>query len=113
MLFIEGTEIIVLRGEEGIIGFMIIRLIKDQAEIITVAIDRKERNKGFGKFLLRKSIENIKDKGGAIIFLEVAESDEAALNLYKSSGFEVIGKRNNYYTRAEKMVDAINMRLVL
>jgi len=41
------------------------------------------------------------------MFLEVAEDNEAAIHLYRSLGFQPIGRRPAYYRRADGRVAAI------
>jgi ribosomal-protein-alanine N-acetyltransferase len=46
------------------------------------------------------------------VFLEVADGNKAALKLYERAGFKEIGRRENYYMRADGgRRAAINLRL--
>ena len=47
------------------------------------------------------------------IFLEVRESNDAAINLYNKFGFNELGIRANYYKRDKGREDAIIMGLTL
>ena len=48
------------------------------------------------------------------LFPEVAEMNEWAIHLYQSSGFEIVGRRNNYQVdRILSETDALIMRLLL
>ena len=44
------------------------------------------------------------------IFLEVDETNKAALALYKSSGFNEVGRRPGYYQTGKGHSDALIMR---
>ncbi|GHT05471.1 hypothetical protein AGMMS5026_03440 [Endomicrobiia bacterium] len=48
------------------------------------------------------------NKQTGVIFLEVHQSNNAAINLYKSFGFKEIGVRKKYY----KNEDALVLRLI-
>ena len=52
--------------------------------------------------------------GAAVIWLEVAVDNAAAISLYQGLGFEAAGRRNHYYARdGGAAVDALIMRHVL
>ena len=53
----------------------------------------------------------LKNEGVKSLFIEVAVSNQAALALYASSGFEKAGTRKNYYERGDgSHEDALIMR---
>ncbi len=82
-------------------AFVIIQAIDDEAEIITIAVTKKNRNQGLGKKLLQKIKEDFSK-----VFLEVNETNVPALNLYSSVGFKKSGIRKKYYNKTD---DAIMM----
>ncbi len=93
-------------------GFVLSRLLPPDAEILTVAIDPARRGGGLGRQLLERHIDNLERGGGRLVFLEVADDNEAALKLYARAGFKEIGRRENYYARADGTKRAaINLRL--
>jgi ribosomal-protein-alanine N-acetyltransferase len=47
------------------------------------------------------------------MFLEVAVDNVAALALYRSRGFEAVGRRPGYYSRPDGPIDAMIMRVDL
>lgn len=93
-------------------GFILSRLTPPDSEILTVAIDQARRGVGLGRLLLDKHLDNLERGGARLVFLEVADDNEAALKLYARSGFKEIGRRENYYLRANgERRAAINLRL--
>lgn len=82
-------------------GFVLIRAIADEAEILTIAVRPSARRQGLGKTLVEKAIVASAAAGAERMFLEVAESNAAAIALYRSCGFEPVGLRKNYYRRAD------------
>ena len=94
-------------------GFIIISLVEEQAEIITIAVDPNKMRKGIASALLSISETELIDNGADILFLEVAEDNYPALNFYKKKGFEPIGRRPSYYRRAGGRVAAITYRKYL
>ena len=82
-------------------GFALSRLAGDEAEILTIAVDRALRKAGVGRDLLRAHLSQVAGAGAARIFLEVDEQNTAALALYARFGFNKVGERKGYYKRAD------------
>jgi len=91
-------------------GFIIISSAADQAEILTIATDPAQRQRGIARALLDISETELVDNGVDTLFLEVAEDNEAAIKFYKSAGFGPIGRRPAYYKREMGRVAAITYR---
>lgn len=95
-------------------GFIMLRLAADEAELITIAVDRKWRGKGVGRALLRAAFADLMMTPARRLFLEVAEDNAAATRLYRGEGFAEIGRRTGYYARADgKPATALVMSLDL
>lgn len=76
-----------------------------------LAVDAALRRRGVGRLLLRHSIEHGAAEGCRVAFLDVRASNEAALRLYASHGFQVTGRRRKYYSDTGE--DALVMRAIL
>lgn len=93
-------------------GFIMSRLTPPDSEILTFAVDPSRRGGGIGRMILEKHLENLERNGARLVFLEVADDNAAALKLYGRAGFKEIGRRENYYQRADgSRRAAINLRL--
>ena len=88
-------------SERALSGFVIFRRVVDEAEIITIAVSRKQRNKGIAGRLIDETIRHLQSERVGKLFLEVNEKNTAALKLYRSARFEKTGKREGYY-KSEK-----------
>jgi ribosomal protein S18 acetylase RimI-like enzyme len=64
-----------------------------EGELLNLAVEPRFRRKGVGKALVRAFLGEF--PGGA--YLEVRESNAAALCLYKSLGFKEVTRRPGYY----------------
>jgi ribosomal protein S18 acetylase RimI-like enzyme len=73
------------------------RHLGEEAEILDVAVPARYRRKGYARFLLRNFLYLAHDRGIRNVFLEVRESNAAALALYREFRFEPTGRRPNYY----------------
>lgn len=103
-----------LLGQSGVIlegatdGFILIRAVADEAEILTLAVRPSARRQGLGARLVRAAAERAAAAGAVRMFLEVAEDNGPARALYGALGFEPAGRRPRYYSRADgPAVDAL------
>jgi ribosomal-protein-alanine N-acetyltransferase len=93
-------------------GFIISRLTPPDAEILTFAVNPARRGAGIGKDLLNRHVVNLERGGARLVFLEVGEDNAPALALYDRAGFTIIGRRENYYLRANgQRQAALTLRL--
>jgi ribosomal-protein-alanine N-acetyltransferase len=80
-----------------IVGYVIALVVANEAEILNLATDVSLRRQGIGGELLDAGIAAVDARGAGQIFLEVRESNQPALALYRSRGFSPIGQRRKYY----------------
>jgi ribosomal-protein-alanine N-acetyltransferase len=93
-----GLEILVLDdAASGILGYAVLWCIIDQGELANVAVKPEHRRRGLGSFLLARALDVARERGIKTVFLEVRESNEAALRLYARFGFTDVGLRRGYY----------------
>ena len=78
-------------------GFMMGRVIADEAEVLTIAVDPTLRQKGIGARLINRFLSESASRGAVSAFLEVAEGNTGARALYARSGFTESGRRRGYY----------------
>lgn len=99
----SASEIAELLAQTGVFlteapsGFAMARVIADEAEILTVAVDPKTRRRGIGRQLMSDLIAEAAERGAASLFLEVAETNTAARALYDTLGFRQTGRRKGYF----------------
>lgn len=106
--------LIVQPGEAGEpAGFVLARAIAGEAEIVTIGVGRSHRGLGLGAALLEGAIELARVAGAEAVFLEVAENNNQACQLYTRRGFIKIGRRPNYYRQKDAAVAALVMKLEL
>ena len=100
----------VAKEEKEIVGFVGVLINVDFTEITNIVVKKDFRKLGIGKMLLEKIIEETKKINKEMIYLEVNENNECAINLYKKYRFEEVGRRKKYYNEKD---DAILMNLKL
>lgn len=97
---------------QGIIaGYIGMWHIMDEGHITNLAVRPEFRRRGFAGKLLQDLIDYAAENDINAITLEVRVSNIPAISLYESFGFQVEGRRKNYY--ADNGEDALIMWLKL
>jgi ribosomal-protein-alanine N-acetyltransferase len=78
-------------------GFVMSRIVGEEAEILSVAVGSAQRGRGLAKNLLRLHLGRLAGQGVKTVFLEVDENNKPALRLYQRAGFYEVGRRTGYY----------------
>jgi [ribosomal protein S18]-alanine N-acetyltransferase len=81
----------------SLVGFIVSRLVRDEAEILSVAVVSSKRGKGLARRLLDLNLRRLAGLGARTVFLEVDESNVPARRLYRRAGFRDVGRRQGYY----------------
>ena len=86
-----------LRSDGRLSAYMAFSLIADEMEILNLAVHPDFRRQGLGTRLLERAFEICRKSGIATSFLDVKESNDAAIELYRKFGYVEIGVRKRYY----------------
>jgi ribosomal-protein-alanine N-acetyltransferase len=95
------------------VGFALALALGEEAEIVSLGVLPDHRRCGIGSAILDAVCGEARLRGAERVVLEVASDNEAAHALYAGRGFTVVGRRRNYYRRAERSMDAIILRVQL
>jgi ribosomal-protein-alanine N-acetyltransferase len=79
-------------------GFIVVRPVAGDLEILNFAVRPERRNRGIGAALLREALAWGATFHAEKAFLEVRVSNLAALRFYEHNRFEVTGRRPRYYS---------------
>lgn len=82
-------------------GFILARVIAEEAEILTLAVAPRARRRGLGRALVEAAAAQAVARGARAMFLEVAAGNAAAIGLYEGAGFQRVGLRRGYYAKSE------------
>jgi ribosomal-protein-alanine acetyltransferase len=85
--------------ERGVVGYTAGVGVREDGEILNVAVSPESRGQGVGALLLDAAIEELSGRNVTRLYLEVRESNAAAIALYQSRGFRQLTSRRNYYRR--------------
>lgn len=95
--------------DDQLVGFLICQTVVDEASLFNIAIHPDYRKQGLAKLLLKQLITELDAKQVKMLWLEVRESNTAAIALYQQLGFNEISIRKNYYPTKHGKEDAIIM----
>jgi ribosomal-protein-alanine N-acetyltransferase len=110
-----GVTLTIVEADGGdSVGFALARSILDEAELLLLAVDPAWQGQGVGQILLDDFIDNGRRSDLRFLHLEVREANPA-VRMYHRAGFEMIGRRANYYrsndgSRHDAVTMAINLR---
>lgn len=87
----------VILEDDVVVGYGGMRMILDEAHINNICVHPGRQGRGYGRKLMERLIRAAYKHGADSITLEVRASNEVALALYHSLGFEREGIRRRYY----------------
>lgn len=93
----SGTVFFTAKRDGEIIGFSGVQLTADGGYVTNIAVKKEWQGLYLGKLLTEKLIDECSKKCLPQISLEVRISNQKAINLYTSLGFEKAGIRKNFY----------------
>lgn len=97
----RGDSLDVWYTEDGTLAaYYLGQDVLDEVHIMQVAVAPALQRAGLGRRLMQYEIERKRGAGMARMLLEVRDSNRAAQGLYASLGFEIVGRRNDYYAPA-------------
>lgn len=103
----RDTVFFVAENKGDIIGYMGLTCILDEGYVTNIAVNEGFRKSGAGTLLLNKAIDHADFSGLSFISLEVRESNQNAISLYKRLLFKEEGLRKSFYDNPKE--DAIIM----
>lgn len=106
----HAALLVAVEAEERPLGFALGWFVAGEMEVVDIAVAESCRGRGVGASLLRALLEEGRGRGCDEAFLEVREQNPSAQRLYKSQGFEEVGRRERYYQDGE---DALLFRCCL
>lgn len=93
----QDTLFLAAEDEKGIAGYCGIVMVPDEGDITNVSVAGSRRRQGVGTRLVEELIRRAGEAGVKKFYLEVRESNQAAIALYEKLGFQRDGIRRDYY----------------
>ena len=107
----ETSQAFIAEGTGRLLGFVLARTSGPEAEILDLAVLPTVRRRGIARALLRAVREAVQRLGVEEIYLEVRESNRAAISLYEGEGYRPVGMRHRYYRNPAE--NALVLRVAL
>jgi ribosomal-protein-alanine N-acetyltransferase len=92
-------------------GFLSARVSAQELHINNIGVHESARRRGIGNALMHEAVATAGRQGAHTAILEVRAGNVAAQALYRRYGFEVVGRRRQYYRSPPE--DALLMRAPL
>jgi ribosomal-protein-alanine N-acetyltransferase len=84
--------------EKGrVVGYFVAWFLRRDVHLLNLAVAKSHQRKGIGRLTLQFLLDLAKREYKNVIALEVRESNEAAIRLYRTFGFTPVGVRHGYY----------------
>lgn len=94
--WVDGYPALVAELDGAVVGFALYRVVAGEGELLNLAVEPMSRRGGVGRRLMERLLDLAE-----VWHLEVRESNQAAIGLYESVGFEQVGRRAGYYGDGE------------
>jgi ribosomal-protein-alanine N-acetyltransferase len=94
-----------------VIGFMVFWVIDETIELHQVAVSSGEKRRGIASELLRFLLRTAREQDIDSVYLEVRQSNTAAIGLYEKFGFRKTGQRKEYYRNPTEDACLFSLRL--
>ena len=89
----------------GVVAFLLAWHVADELHVLNITTRSDRRRRGIGRALMDAALSYARNKAVTHVVLEVRRSNEAAIALYRSTGFVATGVRPRYYPDDEDAVD--------
>jgi len=110
---LAGYQSLVLEIAEAISGYAIMSVAAGEAHILNLCVHPQCQQMGYGRRLLNALLVKGEEVAVERVFLEVRPSNDIAIKLYRSAGFEQIGVRPSYYQANGGREDAVILAATL
>lgn len=111
--FAAGYGTLVGELDSNVVAYGVLMLSPGEAQLLNLTVAARARRRGLGRRLLRRLLADAMGVGAGQCFLEVRESNHAAIALYLREGFAPVARRPGYYPApagASRREDALVMR---
>ena len=92
----------------AVVGYIGSQSVLGESDMMNVAVHPAHRRRGIAEALIRALSRELMLAGNRCLTLEVRASNASAIALYEKLGFDMVGRRPNYYRHPKE--DAIIMR---
>ena len=95
--FAAGYATLVGELDRSVVAYGVLMLAPGEAQLLNLTVAAAARRRGLGRTLLRRLLDDAIGVGAEPCFLEVRESNHAAIAHYLREGFAPVARRAGYY----------------
>ncbi len=106
----DHSIFLVLECEESVWGYGFARVVESEAQILSLSTRPERIKQGVGRKVLEAILGEARSRGCSRATLEVSQTNDTALSLYRGAGFHVVGTRPKFYNDGS---DALLMDIIL
>jgi ribosomal-protein-alanine N-acetyltransferase len=92
---------------DRVVGYGLISVAAGECHVLNLCIDPEMRSRGLGRYFMTHLLNLARQHKAEMVFLEVRPSNEHAIALYESMGFNEVGRRRRYYPAKKGREDAL------
>jgi ribosomal-protein-alanine N-acetyltransferase len=92
-----GRELLVVTDEERLLGYAIVLLVGDVADLLRIGVHPDHRRAGLAGRLLTEAVDRAVEAGARRMLLEVSDDNDDAAAFYAGRGFVEVDRRRRYY----------------
>ncbi len=96
-LDLQIAHMMVAKAGETILGYLDFWHVEQEMRVINIAVHSQRRRAGIGSLLVQYLVDYGREHRVEQIYLDVRESNRAAVRLYEKFGFQKIDVRRGYY----------------
>ena len=93
---------------EKVVGYVGSQTVLGETDMMNIAVHPDCRKRGIATLLITHLVDALAQQGSHSLMLEVRESNENAISVYRKLGFMDVGRRKNYYRNPKE--DALILR---
>jgi ribosomal-protein-alanine N-acetyltransferase len=94
----HAAHYLCLRRDGEIVGYGGLWAVGEESHVTTIGVTAEQQGRGLGRVIFAALVNRSYALRANFISLEVRPANEAAIHLYETFGFKVIGRRRGYYT---------------
>lgn len=102
---------VIAKEDNMIVGYAGFWQVADEGQITNIAVKKEYRRRKIASSMVDRLIKKAMENELSVLSLEVRKSNNAAVSLYSSRGFKIVGERKNYYV--SPVENAVLMDLVI
>ncbi|MEP4546743.1 MAG: ribosomal protein S18-alanine N-acetyltransferase [Saccharospirillum sp.] len=110
---LQASEVLLANVDGAKVGFLVSQPVLDETTLMHLAVAREYQRQGWGRQMMQGWLAQQRSSGQQRLLLEVRRSNQAAISLYRSLGFDTLGQRRGYYVTTDGVEDALVMALDL